>query len=197
MYRDFIEEYFNEVIEIAQKIDRQAIHQAIDLLRDLREKGGRLFIVGVGGSAANSSHAVNDFRKICKIETYAPVDNVAELTAWTNDNNFEVIFSHWLEGSHLKTNDALLVLSVGGGSDKTSKNIVKALEYAKKVGAKIIGIVSRDGGITKKLADVTVLVPVVHQDRITPHAEEWQGVVWHLIVNALDKHHPSEPYGLA
>ncbi len=185
MYKDYIKEYFSEVIEIAKKIDQEEINRTITILKDLREKGGRLFILGVGGSAANSSHAVNDFRKIYKIEAYTPVDNVSELTAWTNDNGFDVIFSHWLEGSHLNSKDAVMVFSVGGGSEKTSQNIVRALEYAKKIGAKTIGIVSRDGGMTKQLADITILIPVVHEKRITPHAEEWQAVLWHLIVNAL------------
>ena len=160
----------------------------------MRERNGRLFIIGVGGSAANASHAVNDFRKMCKIECYTPVDNVAELTAWTNDNGFDVIFANWLEGSRLNKNDAVMVLSVGGGSEKTSKNIVCALEYAKNIGSTVIGIVSRDGGATKKLADVAVLVPIVHDQRITAHAEEWQHVIWHLLVNALAEHHPAEPY---
>jgi D-sedoheptulose 7-phosphate isomerase len=194
-YREYIETYLKEVAEISQKVDRQAIHNAIKLLKDLKEKSGRLFFLGIGGSAANSSHAVNDFRKICKIETYTPVDNVAELTAWTNDHSFEVIFSHWLQGSRLTKNDVVMVFSVGGGSEKTSRNIVRALEYAKKVGSKIIGVVSKDGGMTKQLADVVILIPVVHDKRITAHAEEWQGVVWHLIVNALDEYHPSDPYG--
>ncbi len=193
-YANYINTYLDEVGEIARTIDRAALHRAIEALRDLRARKGRLFVIGVGGSAANASHAVNDFRKMCKIECYTPVDNVAELTAWTNDNSFDVIFAHWLEGSHLTKNDAVMVLSVGGGSDKTSRNIVHAVEYAKKIGSKVIGIVSRDGGTTRKLADVTVLVPIVHDARITAHAEEWQHVVWHLFVNALHEHHPAEPY---
>src|SRR3989344_3952163 len=166
--KDYIEIYLKEVAEISQKIDKEAIYQTIEVLRDLRSRKGRLFLIGVGGSAANCSHAVNDFRKICKIETYTPLDNVAELTAWTNDHSFDVIFSHWLEGSRLTDKDAVMVLSVGGGSEKTSRNIMRALEYAKKIGAKTLGIVSRDGGVTKKMADVAVLVPVVHDLRVTP-----------------------------
>jgi D-sedoheptulose 7-phosphate isomerase len=195
MYHDYIQTYLDETKQIADSIDRNAIHQTIEILKDVRDKNGRLFILGIGGSAANASHAVNDFRKICRIETYTPVDNVAELTAWTNDNHFDVIFKHWLEGSQLREEDAVMVLSVGGGSESASLNIVRALEYAKLVGARTLGIVSRDGGMTKKIADSAILVPVVHDDRITPHAEGWQGVVWHLIVNALDAHHNTAPYG--
>ena len=141
--------------------------------------------MGVGGSAANASHAVNDFRKIGGIETYAPTDNVSELTARTNDEGWETTFVEWLKISHLGNNDALMVFSVGGGSETTSLNIVNALKLAQKEGAKIIGIISRNGGYTKKVADAGILVPVVDENRITPHAEGWQGIIWHLIVNAL------------
>jgi len=144
-----------------------------------------LFIIGVGGSAANASHAVNDFRKIAGIEAYAPTDNVAELTARTNDEGWHTTFSKWLETSRLGERDALLILSVGGGSDATSLNIKKAIDYAFEKKARIAAIVSRDGGYAKQKADACVLVPVVSTDRITPHAEGWQGVVWHLLVNAL------------
>lgn len=195
IYSHYINTYLDEVAEIAKRVDRQAIHAAIELLKNLRERKGRLFLIGVGGSAANASHAVNDFRKMCKIETYTPVDNVAELTAWTNDDSFDVIFKHWLEGSHLSANDAVMVFSVGGGNEKVSRNIVLALEYAKRIGTKILGIVSRDGGATKRLADIVILVPIIQEKRITAHAEEWQHVLWHLLVNALQEYHPSEPYG--
>lgn len=184
-YKDYIWEYLKEVKEIARLIDQGAIARLAEHLHILRERGGRLFIIGIGGSAANASHAVNDFRKICGIEAYAPTDNVAELTAWTNDDSFDIIFSKWLQCSKLGAKDAVLVLSVGGGSDTTSKNIKRALDLTKDAGAMALGIVSRDGGATKKMGDAVVLVPVVHEKRITPHAEEWQAVVWHLIANAL------------
>ena len=184
-FSDYIDVYLREVGELSKSIDKQSILKTIEALSELRKNGGRLFVLGIGGSAANASHAVNDFRKICKMEVYAPTDNVSELTAWTNDNGFEFIFSKWLETSKLNSKDALMIFSVGGGSETTSRNLVLAMEYAKSVGAKIFGIVSRDGGMTKKLADVTLLVPVVSKDRITPHAEEWQGVLWHLMANAL------------
>jgi D-sedoheptulose 7-phosphate isomerase len=141
--------------------------------------------LGVGGSAANASHAVNDFRKIAGIEAYAPTDNVAELTAWTNDESWECVFARWLEGSRLQARDVLLVLSVGGGSERASLNLVRAMEYAKNIGAEITAIVSRDGGKARELADAHLLIPVVSNERITPHAEGWQTVIWHLLVNCI------------
>jgi len=192
-YKDYIDTYFKETEEIIARINRAEIGRAIKMLKELRDRKGRLFIIGVGGSAANSSHAVNDFRKMCQIEAYAPVDNVAELTAWTNDEGFEHIFQKWLKVSRLSSKDALMVFSVGGGSATVSRNIVLALDYAQEIGAKIIGVVSRDGGATKKSADITILIPVVHERRVTPHAEAWQGVVWHLLANALMDNHPVEP----
>jgi len=188
-YQDYIWEYLKEVREIARLIDQEAIARLAEHLHALRERRGRLFIIGIGGSAANASHAVNDFRKMCDIEAYAPTDNVAELTAWTNDDSFDVIFSKWLQCSRLGAQDAVLVLSVGGGSDTTSRNIKRALELAKEAGAMTLGIVSRNGGATKEMGDAVVLVPVVHEKRITPHAEEWQAVLWHLITNALADYH--------
>ena len=184
-YSEYINHYLRETEDIAKNIDRGAVETAIKILHALRERGGRLFFLGVGGSAANASHAVNDFRKLCHIEAYSPIDNVAELTAWTNDEGWDSVFHSWLEESRLTDKDAVFILSVGGGSEHASRNLVLAMEYAKKVGAKIIGIVSRDGGMTKKMADACILVPVVHQDRVTPHAEGWQGVIWHLIVTVL------------
>ncbi len=184
-YKDYIWNYLKEVREITRQIDQDAIYKLTEQLHLLKERGGRLFIIGIGGSAANASHAVNDFRKICGIEAYAPTDNVAELTAWTNDDSFDVIFSKWLQCSKLGAQDAVLVLSVGGGSDTTSKNIKRALDLTKDAGAMALGIVSRDGGATKKTGDAVVLVPVVHEKRITPHAEEWQAVVWHLVANTI------------
>lgn len=181
----YIETYLREVSEIAQMIDCDDIASAIAMLRALKERKGRLFIVGNGGSAANASHAVNDFRKIADIEAYAPTDNVAELTAIANDSYWDVVFADWLVESRLCSNDLLFVLSVGGGSNKTSANIVRAMYYAKVVECPIMAIVSRDGGKALELSNVCVLVPVVSEVRITPHAESWQAIIWHLIVNAL------------
>lgn len=181
----YAEQYLKETIEIAQRIDRGALQRAVEILRGIRSGGGRLFVLGVGGSAGNASHAVNDFRKIAGMECYAPTDNVSELTAWTNDNSWDVVFEKWLQGSKVRAGDGLLVLSVGGGSPKASLNLVRGMDIAKAQGAKIVSIVSRDGGHAAKVSDACVLVPVVHPDRITPHCEGWQGVVWHLLVNAL------------
>jgi len=182
---DYVKQFLVETQKIAEQIDQVSIDQAIELLQTLKNTGGRLFILGVGGSAGNASHAVNDFRKIANIETYAPTDNVSELTAWVNDSSWEVTFINWLKTSRLKSTDTIMVLSVGGGSATTSLNLVRAMEYGKEVGAKIISIVSRDGGRAKQLSDVCILVPVVSAERITPHAESWQAVIWHLMVNAL------------
>lgn len=179
-----IETYLNEVAEITKRIDRKAIHRTIGILKDLRDKKGRLFILGVGGSAANASHAVNDFRKIAHIQSYAPTDNVAELTARVNDDGWDSVFAKWLEHNHLSPNDAVMVFSVGGGNAEKniSANIVHALNHAKERGAKIIGIVSRDGGYTAKVANACVLVPVVNPENVTAHAESWQAILWHAIV---------------
>lgn len=182
---NYIVTFLQETRQIAETVDRHQIAEAVEYLRALREREGRLFILGVGGSAGNASHAVNDFRKISQIEAYAPTDNVSELTAWVNDATWEVVFLNWLKESHLKANDLLLIYSVGGGSPTTSKNLVLAMEYAAEIGCPIVSIVSRDGGSAKQLSDVTILIPVVNQDRITPHAESWQAVIWHLLVNAL------------
>lgn len=183
-YHDHINQYLKEVGVIARKIDREAINDIINILTDVRERKGRLFFLGVGGSAANASHAVNDFRKIGHIEAYTPVDNVAELTARTNDDGWESIFARWLERSGLNSKDAVMVFSVGGGNAEKniSANIVHALDHAKAKGAKIMGIVSRDGGYTAKMADACVIIPVVNPDNVTAHAEAWQAVVWHAIV---------------
>jgi D-sedoheptulose 7-phosphate isomerase len=184
-HAEYTRQYLLETKQIADSVDQGEIVKAIELLRKLKQAGGRLFILGVGGSAANASHAVNDFRKIGGIEAYAPTDNAAELTARTNDEGWDTTFTEWLKVSKLNGNDALLVLSVGGGSDTTSLNIKRAIDLAKELGAKVLGIVSRDGGYTKRNADACVLVPVAAEERITPHAEGWQGVIWHLLVNAL------------
>lgn len=183
--KDYVSGYLSNTIKIAETIDQTEIAKAVCILKEIRREGGRLFILGVGGSAANASHAVNDFRKIGKIESYSPTDNAAELTARTNDEGWETTFVEWLKTSKISGKDAVMVLSVGGGSETTSQNIVKAIKLAKDMRSKVIAIVSRDGGYSKKVADAGILVPVVDDTMITPHAEGWQGVIWHLIVNAL------------
>ena len=183
--QEYTKSYLEQTKEICDMISQESICRGIRILKEVRKAEGRLFILGVGGSAANASHAVNDFRKIGGIETYAPTDNVSELTARTNDEGWETTFEAWLKTSHLCGKDCVMVFSVGGGSETTSLNIVNALKLAQERGAKIIGIVSRSGGYTRQAADACVLVPVVDEGRITPHAEGWQGVVWHLMVNAL------------
>ena len=182
---EYIETYLNETQSIAKTIDRASIAKALAVLKDIKKAQGRLFVLGVGGSAGNASHAVNDFRKIAGMECYAPTDNVSELTALTNDAGWDVVFERWLEGSKVRSGDGLLVLSVGGGSKTASQNLVRAMDLAKAKGAKIVSIVSRDGGHAAKASDACILVPVLHPDRITPHAEGWQGVIWHLLVNAM------------
>ena len=178
-------DHLAEVVRIVEAIDPARVEAMVDLLDTVRSAGGRLFFLGVGGSAANCSHAVNDFRKIADIESYAPTDNVSELTARTNDEGWASVFVEWLKGSRLRPQDALFVLSVGGGSlDRNiSPNLVEALKYAKTVGAKILGIVGRDGGFTAQVADACVLIPVVNPDTITPHTEAFQAVIWHLLVS--------------
>ena len=177
--------FFNEVTQIAQQIDLDAIEKLAHELSDLRERNGRLFLLGVGGSAGNCSHAVNDFRKLCGIEAYAPVDNVSELTARTNDEGWDTIFSGWLKVSKANANDAVLVFSVGGGNleKNVSPNIVQGLKLAKERGMKIFGVVGRDGGYTKQVGDCVIVVPTVDANRVTPHAEAFQGVVWHCLVS--------------
>ncbi|HAG69608.1 MAG TPA: sugar isomerase [Lachnospiraceae bacterium] len=182
---EYIDRYLEETKRIVDTVPRDQIERGIELLKETRDKGGRLFILGVGGSAANASHAVNDFRKIGGIETYAPTDNVSELTARTNDEGWETTFSEWLKTSHINDKDAVMVFSVGGGSEHTSLNIVNALKLSKERGAKVISVVSRSGGYSKQVSDACVLIPVVSEERITPHAEGWQGVIWHLMVNAI------------
>jgi len=181
----FAREFLAEATEIIARLDLASIEKAAGLLVSTRAAGGRLFVLGVGGSAANASHAVNDFRKIAGIEAYAPTDNVSELTARTNDEGWSSIFDSWLRTSRLRANDLLLILSVGGGNveQNVSPNLVAALKYAKSVGAKIIGIVGRDGGYTAKVADACVLIPTVNPAHITPHTEAFQAVIWHLLVS--------------
>jgi D-sedoheptulose 7-phosphate isomerase len=181
----FAEKFLAEAAEIVARLDRASLERAARMIGDLRATGGRLFILGVGGSAANASHAVNDFRKIAGIEAYAPTDNVSELTARTNDEGWATVFECWLKTSKLQPRDAVLVFSVGGGDMErnVSPNLVAALKLAKAVGAKIIGVVGRDGGYTAKVADVCVLIPVVNPVHVTPHSEAFQAVVWHLLVS--------------
>ena len=181
----FSEQHLKEAIEIIGKLDARTIERMADLLAELRSAGGRLFFLGVGGSAGNCSHAVNDFRKIVGIESYAPTDNVSELTARTNDEGWATVFVEWLKVSRLSPQDMLFILSVGGGNleKNVSPNLVSALELAKSVGAKVLGIVGRDGGHTAKVADACVIVPTVNPDAITPHTEAFQAIVWHLLVS--------------
>lgn len=181
----FSEQFLQESVELIRGIDTGHMEAMAEGLAKVRERGGRLFILGVGGSAGHASHAVNDFRKICGFEAYTPTDNVSELTARTNDEGWDTTFSEWLKGSRLDAKDALLIFSVGGGNKEknVSVNLVRALELAKERGAAVFGIVGRDGGYTKQVADVCVIVPTVHKDRVTPHTEGFAAVLWHLLVS--------------
>ena len=180
-----INRYIEDAAAILEQIDRAQIEKIITMLLEVRQHKGRLFFLGVGGSAANCSHAVNDFRKIAGFEAYTPTDNVAELTARTNDEGWETVFVEWLKGSHLNQQDAVFVFSVGGGSKEKniSANLVNALEYAKRQHARIFGVVGRDGGFTAQVADACVIIPPINPDTITPHSEAFQAVIWHLIVS--------------
>jgi D-sedoheptulose 7-phosphate isomerase len=181
-------QHLKETAEIVAKLNPEDCERCVQELVGVRARGGRLFILGVGGSAANASHAVNDFRKIAGLECYAPTDNVSELTARTNDEGWATVFAEWLRGSRLNSKDALLIFSVGGGNleKNVSPNLVLALQLAKQVGARIVGIVGKDGGYTAKVADATVIVPTVNPNNVTPHSEAFQAVIWHLFVS-----HPS------
>ena len=181
----YAEDYLAEACRIASALDRGAIEALVAALVELRGRGGRLFVLGVGGSAANASHAVNDFRKLCGIEAYAPTDNVSELTARVNDEGWESVFAAWLRVSRLGPRDMVLVFSVGGGDleRNISPNLVRALQHAKEVGAGVAGVVGRDGGYTRRVADVCVVVPPLNPATVTPHAEAFQAVVWHLVVS--------------
>lgn len=181
----YARQHLEEAVEIIRKMDVAAIEKMADLLAGIKQAGGRIFFLGVGGSAGNCSHAVNDFRKIVGIESYAPTDNVSELTARTNDEGWATVFIEWLKVSKLSAKDAVFIFSVGGGNleKNISPNLVTALQYAKSVGAKITGVVGRDGGYTAKVADVCVIVPTVNAETITPHSEAFQAVVWHLLVS--------------
>ncbi len=182
---NYTTQHLHETLIVLNKLDVSAIDKMIDLILQVKQSNGRLFFLGVGGSAANCSHAVNDFRKIAGIESYAPTDNIAEITARTNDEGWSTVFVHWLKTSRLKPCDAVFVLSVGGGSleKNISPNLVFALQYAKSIGAKIIGIVGRDGGYTAEVADACVLISVPNPETITPHTEACQAVIWHLMVS--------------
>lgn len=184
----YTRQHLQETTRILEALDCDAIDRLVEGLRSVRDRGGRLFFLGVGGSAGNASHAVNDFRKLAGFEAYAPTDNVSELTARTNDEGWETVFAAWLASSRLTPHDALFVLSVGGGNLEKgiSPNIVRALVYAQRVGASIFGIVGRDGGYTASVAEACVIVPTINPDTITPHAESFQGIIWHLLVS-----HPS------
>lgn len=179
------ETFFDEVVKIAQSIDAAGVEKLATELAALRQRGGRLFFLGVGGSAANCSHAVNDFRKLCGIEAYTPVDNVAELTARTNDEGWDTVFAAWLKTSRANKNDAVFVFSVGGGNmeKNVSANIVAGLKEAKQRSMKIFGVVGRDGGYTKQVGDCVVVVPTVEASRVTPHTEAFQAIVWHCLVS--------------
>ena len=186
-----VQTYFDEVQKVAREIDVAGIEKLASELKALRERGGRLFFLGVGGSAGNCGHAVNDFRKLCGIEAYAPTDNVSELTARTNDEGWHTVFVEWLRTSRINDRDAVFVFSVGGGNleKNVSPNIVAALKEAKERGTKVFGVVGRDGGYTKKVGDCVIVVPTVDANRVTPHAEAFQAVVWHCLVShpALQK----------
>ena len=181
----YVQQHLKEAQKIIDQIDIEAIEKVADLLAIVKKDQGRIFFLGVGGSAGNCSHAVNDFRKIVEIESYAPTDNVSELTARTNDEGWPTIFEPWLKLSKLNPKDAVFIFSVGGGNleKNISPNLVNALKYAKQVGAKITGVVGRDGGYTAKVADACVIIPTVNPENITPHSEAFQAVIWHLLVS--------------
>jgi D-sedoheptulose 7-phosphate isomerase len=181
----FAKQFLDEAQKVTSQLNADAIEKVVDELARVRERGGRLFILGVGGSAANASHAVNDFRKICGFEAYAPTDNVSELTARANDEGWATIFSEWLKGSRLTAKDGLLIFSVGGGNleKNVSPNLVSAIQLARQVGASVVGVVGRDGGYTAKEATACVVIPTVNSEHVTPHSEAFQAVVWHLIVS--------------
>jgi len=188
---EYISAFLDDAVTIIKKIDRSQIKKMSLILQEVRNNGGRLFILGVGGGAGHASHAVNDFRKIAGIESYAPTDNVSELTARVNDDGWETVFENWLKGSRLTAKDCIFVFSVGGGNSEknVSVNLVNALRYAKETGARVIGVVGRDGGYTAKVADACVIIPTVNENTVTPQTEAFQAVIWHLIVSgpALQK----------
>jgi len=182
---NFTKQFLGEVQQVVAGLNADAIEKCVNELGRVRERGGRLFILGVGGSAANASHAVNDFRKLCGFEAYAPTDNVSELTARTNDEGWATIFAEWLKGSRLNAKDGLLIFSVGGGDleKNVSPNLVSAVQLAKKAGAAIVGVVGRDGGYTVREATACVVVPTVNPAHVTPHTEAFQAIIWHIFVS--------------
>jgi len=184
----YVKNYLDEVYQIVKKLDVNIIERMVNQLVDLRNNGGRLFFLGVGGGAGNATHAVNDFRKIAGIESYTPIDNISELSARINDDGWDTVFVNWLKGSRLCNTDGVFVFSVGGGNAEKniSVNIVNALKYAREVGAKVFGVVGRDGGYTGKVADACVIVPTINAETVTPHTESFQAVIWHLIVSHPD-----------
>jgi|TARA_R110000851_G_scaffold78423_1_gene173019 D-sedoheptulose 7-phosphate isomerase len=184
-YKQYVVKYFEEIKHIIATIETNHIEQMAEKIEEIKTKNQRLFVFGVGGSAANASHAVNDFRKILGIECYSALDNVSELTARINDDGWDTSLVNWVTVSKLNSSDNILIFSVGGGSDTTSQNLVQLMRYAKEVGASILSIVSRDGGYAKEFSDICVQVPVVCESRTTPHAEEWQGILWHMLVSAV------------
>jgi D-sedoheptulose 7-phosphate isomerase len=181
----FAKQFLEEIQRVVAQLDTGAIEKCVDELARVRERGGRLFILGVGGSAGNATHAVNDFRKICSFEAYTPTDNVSELTARINDDGWATVFAEWLKGSRLNAKDGLLIFSVGGGDleKNISPNLVSAIQLAKKAGVSIVGVVGRDGGYTVKEATACVIVPTVNPAHVTPHSEAFQAVIWHLFVS--------------
>jgi len=181
----YTEKYAKEIVTITELLDLKGINLMIEVINDIRRNNGRLFFLGVGGGAGNATHAVNDFRKIAGIESYSPTDNVSELTARINDDGWETAYADWLKGSRLNKLDGIFVFSVGGGSleKNISTNLVQALKYAREVGAKVLGIVGRDGGYTARIADACVIIPTANPETITPHTESFQSVIWHLIVS--------------
>ena len=181
---EYIKKYLSQVKKIADELDLEQIDKIIQILINIKENNNRVFFLGVGGSAANCSHAVNDFRKIAEIESYTPMDNIAEITARTNDEGWETVFESWLKRSNLNKDDLIFIFSVGGGDKENniSVNLINAIDYAKKIGTQIVGIIGRDGGYTKNNSNSCVIIPTQTNDTITPHAESWQAIIWHLIV---------------
>jgi D-sedoheptulose 7-phosphate isomerase len=182
---NYTSQYLEEAVQIFRLIDRETVERMLNLLLEVRRQEGRIFFLGVGGGAGHASHAVNDFRKIAGIECYAPTDNVSELTARINDDGWDTAYRNWLQGSRLREQDAVFVFSVGGGDAERniSSNLVSALQYARQVGAKICGVVGRDGGFTARIADACIVVPTVNPETVTPHTESFQAVIWHLLVS--------------
>lgn len=186
--KEYIDTYLKDSVEIITRLDREEIVKILTILRNVRLRQGRLFILGVGGGAGHASHAVNDFRKIAGMECYAPTDNVSELTARVNDEGWETVFVNWLKGSRLSSRDGILIFSVGGGNAEknVSVNLVRALQYAKEIGASITGIVGRDGGYTARVADACVIIPTVNEGTVIPQTEGFQAIIWHLLVSSVD-----------